>query len=62
MILSPAAPVSASSSSHTFPNPWVYPLVLLAMFHGIEHVYIYREYIYREYIGPESATDRDFWV
>jgi len=32
------------------------------MFHGIEHVYIYREYIYREYIGPESATDRDFWV
>jgi hypothetical protein len=26
-------------------NPWVYPLVLLSVFHGIEHVYIYEQYL-----------------
>lgn len=30
----------------TFPrNPWVYPLALLSVFHGIEHVYIYELYL-----------------
>jgi hypothetical protein len=26
-------------------NPWVYPLVVLSIFHGIEHVYIYDQYL-----------------
>lgn len=26
-------------------NPWVYPLALLSVFHGIEHVYIYELYL-----------------
>jgi hypothetical protein len=26
-------------------NPWVYPLVILAIFHGIEHVYIYDQFL-----------------
>jgi hypothetical protein len=26
-------------------NPWVYPLVVLAMFHCIEHVYIYDQFL-----------------
>ncbi|MGH2473302.1 MAG: hypothetical protein ACRD1T_01160 [Acidimicrobiia bacterium] len=26
-------------------NPWVYPLVVLSIFHGIEHVYIYRQFL-----------------
>lgn len=26
-------------------NPWVYPLVVLSIFHGIEHVYIYVEFL-----------------
>jgi hypothetical protein len=26
-------------------NPWVYPLALLCLFHGLEHVYIYQQYI-----------------
>jgi hypothetical protein len=26
-------------------NPWTYPLVVLAMFHGAEHVYIYRQFL-----------------
>lgn len=26
-------------------NPWVYPLALLSVFHGIEHVYIYELYM-----------------
>lgn len=26
-------------------NPWVYPLMVLAVFHGIEHVYIYSEFL-----------------
>ncbi|MBI2772962.1 MAG: hypothetical protein HYX56_00505 [Chloroflexi bacterium] len=30
----------------TYPrNPWVYPLMVLSIFHGIEHVYIYSEYV-----------------
>lgn len=26
-------------------NPWVYPLVILCIFHAIEHVYIYQEFL-----------------
>jgi len=26
-------------------NPWVYPLCVLSMFHGIEHVYIFQEFL-----------------
>jgi hypothetical protein len=26
-------------------NPWVYPLVILSIFHGIEHVYIYDQFL-----------------
>jgi hypothetical protein len=26
-------------------NPWVYPLVVLSIFHGIEHVYIYHQFL-----------------
>jgi len=26
-------------------NPWVYPLVLLSVLHGSEHVYIYEQYL-----------------
>lgn len=26
-------------------NPWVYPLAVLAVFHGIEHVYIFSEFL-----------------
>ena len=26
-------------------NPWTYPLLLISMFHGIEHVYIYEQYL-----------------
>jgi hypothetical protein len=26
-------------------NPWVYPLLVLAIFHGIEHVYIFKEFL-----------------
>ena len=26
-------------------NPWVYPLVLLTIFHGVEHIYIYERYL-----------------
>jgi len=26
-------------------NPWVYPLALLSLLHGIEHVYIYEQFI-----------------
>lgn len=26
-------------------NPWVYPLVVLAVLHGIEHVYIYTQFL-----------------
>ena len=26
-------------------NPWVYPLLVLSIFHGIEHVYIYRQFL-----------------
>lgn len=26
-------------------NPWVYPLCLLALFHGIEHVYIFDQFM-----------------
>lgn len=25
-------------------NPWVYPLVVIALFHGVEHVYIYDQF------------------
>jgi hypothetical protein len=28
-------------------NPWVYPLVVLSVFHGIEHVYIYAQFLVR---------------
>jgi hypothetical protein len=26
-------------------NPWVYPLIVLAIFHALEHVYIYQEFL-----------------
>jgi hypothetical protein len=26
-------------------NPWVYPLMVLSIFHGIEHVYIFRQFL-----------------
>ena len=26
-------------------NPWVYPLVILAIFHGIEHAYIFHQFM-----------------
>jgi hypothetical protein len=26
-------------------NPWVYPLAVLSIFHGIEHVYIFNEFL-----------------
>jgi hypothetical protein len=26
-------------------NPWVYPLALLSIFHGIEHAYIFEQYL-----------------
>jgi hypothetical protein len=26
-------------------NPWVYPLLILSVFHGIEHVYIFNEFL-----------------
>jgi len=26
-------------------NPWVYPLVMLSVVHGIEHVYIYSQFL-----------------
>lgn len=26
-------------------NPWVYPLLALSIFHGVEHIYIYSEYL-----------------
>jgi hypothetical protein len=26
-------------------NPWVYPLMILSIFHGIEHVYIYDQFL-----------------
>lgn len=26
-------------------NPWVYPLAVLSVFHGIEHVYIFNEFL-----------------
>ncbi len=26
-------------------NPWVYPLAVLSVLHGIEHVYIYEQYL-----------------
>lgn len=30
----------------TYPrNPWVYPLCLLSIFHGVEHIYIFRQFL-----------------
>jgi hypothetical protein len=26
-------------------NPWVYPLMMLSVFHGVEHVYIYHQFL-----------------
>jgi hypothetical protein len=26
-------------------NPWVYPLLVIAIFHGLEHIYIYEEFL-----------------
>jgi hypothetical protein len=26
-------------------NPWVYPLLVIAVFHGIEHIYIYDQFL-----------------
>lgn len=32
-------------------NPWVYPLVVLSIFHGIEHVYIYQQSLQTELVN-----------
>lgn len=38
--------VAAVALVRVYPlNPWAYPLVLLSVLHGIEHIYIYREFL-----------------
>jgi hypothetical protein len=39
-------------------NPWVYPLMVLSVFHGIEHVYIFEQFMRTGVTGGPGLLGR----